>query len=65
MRTDMKSEKNDTYINDKKMQKKNAKQTPKKCKKMTRQIQNDKPKCKKNDKIIILEFPMFAGPRFS
>jgi len=22
-------------------------------------------KCKKNDKIIILEFPMFAGPRFS
>ena len=45
--------------------KKNAKQTPKKCKKMTRQIQNDKPKCKKNDKIIILEFPMFAGPRFS
>ena len=40
---------------------------------MTPQIQNDKPKCqkkcnknaKKNDKIIILEFPMFAGPRFS
>jgi len=22
-------------------------------------------KMKKNDKIIILEFPMFAGPRFS
>ena len=44
----------------------------KKWQKMTTQIQNDKPKCKKhetkmqkNDNIIILEFPMFAGPRFS
>jgi hypothetical protein len=36
---------------------------------MITQIQNDKPKCKKmtkkqKHKIIILEFPMFAGPKF-
>ena len=50
----------------------NDKEMTKKWQKMTTQIQNDKPKCKKmqqtckkNDKIIILEFPMFAGPRFS
>ena len=36
---------------------------------MITQIQNDKPKCKKmtknkKHKIVILEFPMFAGPKF-
>ena len=56
------------HRNDKEMTKKWQKND----KQMTTQIQNDKPKCKKNatkmqknDKIIILEFPMFAGPRFS
>ena len=68
MRTDMKSEKNDTYINDKQMTKKckkNAKQNAKKMQKNDKADPKWQTQMQKNDKIIILEFPMFAGPRFS
>ena len=44
---------------------KNAKQNAKKMQKNDKADPKWQTQMQKNDKIIILEFPMFAGPRFS